>query len=104
MNVVHSAPRILYCILGPPFTPVVVANKFRGMVNENAITLVIDTEAIVFGKTNSKIMLLKHFPRSVDPFRCPTFLAAEEVNRIGCDADKLNIWELIFKANNLFSG
>lgn len=95
MNVVHSAPRILYCILGPPFTPVVVANKFRGMVNENAITLIIDSGAIVFGKTNSKIMLPKHFPRSVDPFRCPTFLTAEEVNRIGRNTNKLNVWKLI---------
>lgn len=96
MNIVYSAPRISYCILGPPFAAIMITNKFRGMVNKNTVALVIDSGAIVFGKTNSKIMLPEYFSCSVDPFRRPTPFATEKVNRIGCNADKLNMWILFF--------
>lgn len=66
------APGILHGLGGSAPTPVMITNKFRGMVNKNTVAPVIDSGAIVFGKTNSKIMLPKHFPRSVDPFRRPT--------------------------------
>ena len=104
MNVQTFTFRISDGLFSTPFAAIMITNKLRGMVNENAITLIIDSGAIMFGKANSKIMLLKHFPRSVDPFGHPTFLTAEEVNRIGCDTNKFNIWKLIFKDDNLFGG
>ena len=42
-------------------------------------------------------MLPEHFTCSLFPFRCPTLFATEKVNRIGCNADKLNMWILFLE-------
>jgi len=51
MNIMNSASRILYCMLGPPSATIMVADKLRRMINKNTIALIIDSEAIVFRKT-----------------------------------------------------